>query len=463
MESRNHFDEVQALSSAILGFELEFFSSMMKGRMAESISKLVGKKVVVSDSYHSGMTVDRDTFKLEADYSGGSDMVELVTGPMPYEEAIPVLYKLLAWISEHGYTNDRCAFQFSLSFDQMRKDVKTPIQHLDKLKFVLGIDEGLIYENFGSRYGSVYAKSIKRIVPRNRFMILDNIQSIDPGMFKLPNEKYYGVNFTKLKDGYLEFRYLGGRDYEKKPSQIVKVINYSILFLYDILSGRTSGYDTKDLEVLQKMMDQYKRVVRSFSNPDLFFSNFPDIHVMVDLKGWDENIKSYWSSIREKLFDLIVEGGLKSGYFNYDTSIGKFQLKDARLRDSMNVNDVDIVNCDVKRGQLVNCRIYFSEIKSCEVDECELFNENRLIKCRIKNTSVEYTSECDDCYIDSKGKKIAGKFVGGVIRNGNIAESASISKETKIVIVKSKNETGPSLPNSNLEPVKIRRFNNLNF
>ena len=32
-------------------------------------------------------------------------------------------------------------------------------------------------------------------------------------------EKYYGVNFSKLPHDYIEFRYLGGKDYEKKYAQ----------------------------------------------------------------------------------------------------------------------------------------------------------------------------------------------------------------------------------------------------
>jgi hypothetical protein len=466
MENGRYFDDAYSLSSANIGFEFEFFSSMMKGRLAQIISKELGKKVHVSEKYHSNIPVDRNNFKLEADFSGGSDMVELVTGPMPYQEAIPVLYKILNIIKEYGYTTDKCAFQFNVSFDEMRKDVKTPIQHMDKLKFVLSLDEGLIYDKFGSRFGNVYAKSIKRVIPRNRYSILENIQSIDPMMFRLPNEKYYGVNFTKLNDGYLEFRYLGGRDYEKKGSQIVKVMDYIILHLYNQLSEKSSSYTKKDVEVLQSMMHQYKKVVRSFSNPDLFFMNFPDIHIMVDLKGWDENIKTLWINIRDKIFDLIVEGGLRSGYFNYDTSIGRFQVKDGDFKDGMIIDGIDMVDCKVKRCSLKDCRIFYSDITNSEILESQLFNSNRIEKSKIKDTSIEYTNTCKDCYIDSKGKRIGGKLIGGVLRNGNVSESAEISQKTKIV--KTKDEDRQFIPNKaftndNLSPVKVQKFKDLNY
>ena len=72
-------------------------------------------------------------------------MNELITGPMSYSEAMPVLIKVLRWIDENGWTNDKCAFQFSISFDKMRKDVVTRMENLDRLQFILGLDEGMIY------------------------------------------------------------------------------------------------------------------------------------------------------------------------------------------------------------------------------------------------------------------------------------------------------------------------------
>jgi uncharacterized protein YcbK (DUF882 family) len=77
---------------------------MVRGRIVESLSKLLGKKVVLSSRYHSKIPVTQDTFKLEPDYSGGSKMNELITGPMPYAEAMPVLIKVLRWIDENGWT-----------------------------------------------------------------------------------------------------------------------------------------------------------------------------------------------------------------------------------------------------------------------------------------------------------------------------------------------------------------------
>jgi hypothetical protein len=429
-DNRTHFDKLHALGSSVIGFEFEFYTNLMKGRAAESLSKLLNKKVQVSEKYHSNVPVDSNNFKLEPDYSGGSKMMEFITGPLSYQEAIPILIKTLKWIDENGWTNDRCAFQFSVSFDKFRRDVKNKIENLDKLKFILGLDENLIYSKFGNRAKNVYAKSVKRVVPRNRFSVVENLTTIDPKMFKIPEDKYYGVNFTKIPKGYLEFRYLGNRDYQKKTKEIREVIDYVILYLYDLLSGRIAGYSNEDLKKLQDMMNQYTKVVRSFSNPDFFFKNFPDFHVFVDLKGLDENIKTYWPVIRDKIFEIIVEGNVRSGYFNYDTTTGRCQLKDARSREALELKDIDLITCDIKNGVIKDCKIYSCKIKKSSIENSHVVNDTTIVSSKIKDTIVDFGNIMDDCFIDCEGKSINCKIVGGVLRAGNIGENADLSKDT---------------------------------
>lgn len=466
-DNRTHFDKLNALSSSVIGFEFEFYTNMLKGRAAESLSKLLNKTVKVSDKYHSNLSVDSKTFKLEPDYSGGSKMVEFITGPLPYQEAIPILIKTLNWIDENGWTNDRCAFQFSISFDKFRRDVKDRIENLDKLKFILGLDEGMIYSKFGNRQKNVYAKSIKRVVPRNRFSIVENLTTIDPKMFRVPEDKYYGVNFTKIDKGYLEFRYLGNRDYQKRIKDIREIVDYVVLYLYDLLSHRISGYDQNDLKKLQSMMNEYTKVVRSFSNPDFFFRNFPDFHIFVDLKGWDENIKTYWPVIRDKVFEIIVEGNVKSGYFNYDTTTGRSQLKDARSREALGLNDLDLISCDVKNGILKNCNIYSSKVKKSSLENCYIVSDCEVESSKLKDTLVDFTNSLKDCFIDCEGKNINCKIEGGVIRAGNIGENAEVSEETMKVkgwdeLRKQRFVTDRRLKDLN-DKYNIPRFGNMNY
>lgn len=463
----NHFDKINALSAAVVGFEFEFYSGLTRGRTAEAISKLVNKKVEVSEKYHSGIPVTDKKFKLEPDYSGGNNMVELITGPLPYNEAIPIMIKILKWIDENGYTTDRCAFQFSVSFDKKRRDIKQPLQLLDRLKFVLGMDENRIYSKFENRKNNVYSKSIKKVVPRNRYMILENIRTIDPKMYKVPGDKYYGVNFEKLEKGYLEFRYLGGKDYQKKISEIREVVDYVIVYLYDILSNRASAYTKEDLEKLQKMMEDYSKVSKCFTNPDLFLRYFPDFHVFVDLKGFDENLKTYFPLIRDKIFDLVVEGGVKDCYFNYDTSTGRFQVKDARIRNAMDVCDLDLVGCDIKGSNISKCNVYDSKIKKCIVKDCYIARGTTISDGKVEDTLVEVTNTLDNCYINCRDKSVNCKIKGGVFVDGIVGDFTEMSKETQKaknwnVIRSERFVTDKRLKNLNDE-YKNPKFGNINY
>lgn len=433
MNKNTYINKVQALDSVIIGFEFEFMTEMYKNQIQKSLIKCLGKNIILSDKYHSKIGVDANNFKLEPDYSGGSKMYELITGPLPYHEALPIFLKAINWIDKNGYTTDSCSFQFSVSFDKFNKSIKTKIEHIDKLKFILNFDEGLIYSKFGNRANNVYTKSIKRIIPRNRFYFIKNLVNIDSKIFKMPNSKYYGVNFSKLEKGYLEIRYIGGRDYQKKIRAIREIIEYVCLYLYDLLSGRISGYSSDDIKKLEGMMREHYNVVKSFSNPDRFFVHYPDFHILIDLKGHEEIIKTYYTVIREKIFDLIVDAGVTRGFLNYDSGIGKFQLKDAKIRGAFEIKDMDLIDCNIKNSVLDNCNLYNCNIKSSEILNSKILSGNEIKKSKIQNTPAEYGNELIECFIDSEGLKIDCNIEGGVLRAGNTATNAKVSEETEIV------------------------------
>ena len=79
-------------------------------------------------------------------------MVELITGPLPYFESLPILIKTFNWINENGYTDKKCAFQFNINFDEQIYPDIPKIEDLNILKFVLGFDENYIYLHTHFRY-----------------------------------------------------------------------------------------------------------------------------------------------------------------------------------------------------------------------------------------------------------------------------------------------------------------------
>ena len=56
--------------SSKLGFEFEFYSNLNRNEIANELGKVLGKKVLLFNKYHSNFKPTKDIFKLEPDYSG---------------------------------------------------------------------------------------------------------------------------------------------------------------------------------------------------------------------------------------------------------------------------------------------------------------------------------------------------------------------------------------------------------
>lgn len=417
--------------SAKLGFEFEFFSNLNRNEIADSLGKTLGKKILLFSKYHSGFKPTKDIFKLEPDYSGGSKMTEFITGPLPYFEAIAILIKTLKWIDTYGYTDKKCAFQFGVSVDTSIFPEVPPVSQLNPLKFILGFDENVIYKRFPERMGSLYAKSIKRILPANKFVDPSNISFIDKNLFEVPVEKNMGINFTKLQDGYFEVRYLGGKDYQKKYSSIKEILDYIITYTVQTLKFNNTFSDN-DLKILKMFLAEIYKNSATFIDPDTFQKNYPHLNIMVDLKSDPQIVRTFFLTIREILYDIIVENGIKEGMINYDSSLGKFQLKDVKTTRAYLLKDYDILNSEIS-GNILDCRLFSCDLNDCAIEDCDLITNNEIKRSKIMYSDIMFSNVVHETYIDNKEKEINCEVFGGIIRSGYIGKLATISPETEIV------------------------------
>ncbi len=417
--------------STKLGFEFEFYSNLNRNEIVAQLGKVLGKKVLLFKKYHSSFKPTKDIFKLEPDYSGGSKMVEFITGPLPYFEAIVILIKTLKWINENGYTNKKCAFQFGLSVDTSIYPDVPPMNQLNTLKYILGFNENFIYKRFPERSGSLYAKSIKRIVPVNKFVDPTNVSFIDKNLFEVPLEKNMGINFLKLPEGYFEVRYLGGKDYQKRYTALKEVIDYIITYTVGVLRFN-NGFTENDLKVLRMFLNDIYKSASTFIDPETFQKNYPHMNIMVDLRSDPQILRSFFITIREVLYDLIVENNIKEGIINYDSSLGKFQLKDVKTTRAYLLNDYDILEGEIS-GNILNCRMFTCKLNDCTIEECDLITNNEINRSKIMLSDLYFTNKVHDSYIDNKNKEINCEVFGGIIRSGFIGKLASISPETEVV------------------------------
>jgi hypothetical protein len=429
------YTEEQLLSASKIGFEFEFLIKMDPVEAAQSLSDALNVRVLVPMNvdalnkpkvkYHTPVEPTSDIFKLESDYSGGKECHELITGPMPYNFARTIMVKVFKWITANGWTTDRCSVHANISFDNNKIKTLIDMEHLNVLKFCLNFDEKRIYKEFPNRINSIYANSIKNIITNNIFYT-------NPASFqmKVPEEKYYGVNFQKAPKGYLEFRYIGCKDYEKRTQIILDLVDYFITYTYTILQH--PDLSSGDTEKMKDIIKKNKLYLDIYKDPMLISKNFPELYLMVDLKSEDENIKTYWPHIKDRMMDLMIRGGVTKGNINYDTDNGKIQVKDAKF-NFCNITGFELINCTgygyIFDSSLTNCN--FTQVI---LNDCNVLMGNHLKSSKIHNCNVNTDNVCEDCYIENeRNYTVSCKVIGGIFRKGTMGKGIDISKETSVI------------------------------
>lgn len=440
MKIKKSYTDAEILDAGKIGIEFEFYSNLPLVETARELSKYIKKRIVIPMNmnnitepkplYHSPITPTSDVFKLEPDYSGGKNMCELVTGPMAYKDARNVIIKVFEWIADNGYTNERCSIHANCSIDYNKMPTLVDIPKMNITKFILDFDESRVYDVFPNRKDSVYARSIKQMRPNDVMFYSPSLEDYSKATLRVPDEKYYGVNFTKAEKGYLEYRYMGGENYHKKTRKILDLIDYYILHLYKVLNF-TGNWSETDRAKFKKMMEIQEPIYKSFIKYGEFKRHFPDIKVSIDLINDDQTLQSVWGNLRDKLFSLIVTGGMTKGSFNYDTELGRFQVQDTKI-NNCHVTDVEFIDCEIQ-GVIDACWFYNCTILNSRVTNSQAYKSNKFEFSKIADTPLHITNICNDCFIENKKDMINCEVNRGVIRNGEIGKLAKISKETLIV------------------------------
>lgn len=421
----------EILFTSVLGFEFEFYSKMDANQTKRSLSKILGKKILIFEKVHSDFKPTAEVFKLEPDYSGGRKMMELITGPLSYMEAKLIMIKTLSWIRENGETTDRCSFQFNVSFDT-KKYGNSFVAHMNPLKFILDFDEEMVYQEFPQRKNSVYAKSIKFIVPKSKFYMEneEDLKNISPDHFLIPYTKYYGINFSKLTKGYLEFRYIGGKNYEYKEDKIAKIMDDTISILYQSIMEKT--YSDANHKQIGKIYEKHSKLIYSYKSYDNFRKIYPKIKFTVDLNSDKRIVSIYYANIRDRLFEILSESSLNIGLINYDSDKGRIQIKDAKMDPCYMLKEVDLVNCRVK-GNIEACSVFASEIVDSDIVECNLYGETNIYYSKIKNSYMGRNCKAEKSYVFGPNSIINGEMDGGILREGKLTKEAKISPNTEVV------------------------------
>jgi hypothetical protein len=416
----------EILKKAVCGFEFEFYlKDLSFYRTLEELNKLL-KPVQVYGfrSYHPNTKPDANKFLLTPDLSGGSNMVEVITGPLLYFEAKFYLIKILKFIQEFGYTNDKSSIHFNISFSDL------DLTDLNVLKLILNTDEDEIYRTFPNRKNNVYAKSIKKIIPYKEYDFNSVPIDVIKNNIRLPQDKYYGINFlhmNKEKDQQrLEFRYIGGSGYEKNIGDLIYFMDK---FIINVVKCVDVGFTEPEILSLEQHLDKNISNFKSFNNYDNFLVSFPTISLQVDQNPNYELVSSYYSSFFNELFRLIESTeNLNDCIINWLTATQRFEIVNANLKGIMTLRDIDLINC-ICEGIFEDCVIVNSQVNNSQTVRCNV-NGTQVKNSKVLNCVVD-NSDLEECFL--MNGYFNGNMNGGVFRSGKLGAFANISSTTRVV------------------------------
>jgi hypothetical protein len=190
--------------------------------VAQEIKNAVNMPVKSAVGYHAfksnredGVWYLETDSSINASESDGEGGLELVSPPLPLEQALEKLDQVLAWMQGHGaYTDSSTGFHMGVSIPEM--------ENVDYIKLILFLGDKYVLEEFG-RLGNSYTRSaLSKMELGNAPHVIKTM----PGIFDalrgglekaalkmlaaslVPrNDKYTSVN---IKDQYVEFRSAGG-------------------------------------------------------------------------------------------------------------------------------------------------------------------------------------------------------------------------------------------------------------
>lgn len=427
--SEKFLNQSDKLKGATVGLEFEFYMKDLSFYKTLELlnQELAPVKVWGFRQYHSDFVPDAKNFKIEPDLSGGANMVELITGPLNYYDAKYYLVKIVKFIQTHGYTSEKASIHFNLSFGG---EGDKNLNDLNILKLILRTDEDEIYRYYPSRKDNVYAKTIKKIIPYKEYDFFNiPIDTIKNNM-RMPNDKYYGINFVNINNEKekqrLEFRYIGGKDYEKNIGQLIYFMDRFIINVHDCIN---MPFDAEDANRLEEYLETHINLFKNFSKYDNFIVEFPTIQIQVDQSNNYDTVSAYYQKIYNRLYNLI-DGttDLKECIINYVTITQTMEVVDANVKASSNLSGYDFVNCQIEGiledSYFTSCQISNSQLTKCSLENSESEN-SKVLNCKVESSSLT------GCYV--MNGYMNGDMFGGVFRSGKLGPYATMDSETKIV------------------------------
>jgi hypothetical protein len=193
-------------------------------------------------------------------------------------------------------------------------------------------------------------------------------------------------------------------------------------------------YTDLNLVELKKILARNFKFVEILKDWRNIKKHFKDIDLFVDLKNNEKIIDLQWPKIKQGVVRLLTHGGLESGVINYDSDIGRVQVKEGELLLCFNLENYDFIDCKVG-GLLSFCDFFRSQLESTYLTRCNLYQGTSAIDSKIDACYINHSVEVKNSYVMAWDSVFKGKMIGGIFRHGKIGKEATFDN---VEIVQSK-------------------------
>lgn len=433
LDKKNIYDNSQ------ISFCFEFFSPMRKMDAAAKISRALGKKIRWFSEVKNDFNPTNETFKLSPTYSNGYKEMQLSTGMMSYQEAVHMYLKVSNIIEAIGFTTERCRVKTSIKLNENALQLPTHVTKLNRLKYLISLNEKRLFELWPQPENEnrlIYQNHFQYVQPKRLYdMVLTEsiVERGDSIELNFPQSDFFATDFSQLSSGKLNVNYISGKNYTRKKKEAIETLNIIIEHLYTTLTENYS-YSNQEKIKISEMVKDFRTAIDATRSLLGFRSAFPEISLHVDLSQAPHLLESVYPRIREKLFRLIIGGGITEATINYDTKRARLQIKDAKIKRSILLEGVEFFGCEIE-GDVNNCLFENCIIRNSKLEGCSIFSNNsvkfsKLIDCDYLGESNEIKSSFLD---NPDAKTINANLTECLVNRGKFTLNSEIDKSTKII------------------------------
>jgi len=432
-------DSKNIYESTKLSFNFDFFSPLSRKETASKLAKALGVKVIWSNSMTKAYESSANQFKLEPTYSKGYKELSFSTKFLPYQEGIHLFLKAMNVIDEIGFTNERCGVKTSIMMNEKSLGTASGIDKLNRLKYLIGLNERQIFEWWPQSENEsklVYQGQSKHIKIKKAYETLIStrlLEKMDPQHLVLIESDFFGNDFSKLGKKVISINYISGKDYTKKKREAVDTINLVIDRLYETLK-ENQKYSEKEKAKIDELSESLQSALSKTRSYTSFKSSFPEASIYVDLKRDERLIESQYLFMRERLFEFALAEGIDDASFNWDSKRKKFQVKGAKFKNNLMVENAEFFNCTLE-GELKNCLVESSILRNSKLVECTVYSNNlikfsKLFECEYLGGANEISSSFLD---NSEDRPILADLRECLIYRGTLSLLSTVDSSTKII------------------------------